>query len=172
LIEIAPAQVSDIPSLLELYRHLHPLDPPVSFASAPQLLEQLSRYAGSSVLVGKVDNRGMVRLAWNSPKGRRAIDHKLFAFFKTKPNDVVGAIHEKAMPVILRTEEERDVGSAPHGTRRRHRSDPYRTAPYRLSRNFLSSTFPDWTKFRNLAILCGFRSVATRSKEPKRLSVQ
>lgn len=35
--------------------------------------------------------------------------HKLFAFFTTKPNDVVGATHEKAMPVILRTDEERDV---------------------------------------------------------------
>lgn len=37
------------------------------------------------------------------------MDHKLFAFFTTTPNDVVGAIHEKAMPVILRTDEERDV---------------------------------------------------------------
>ena len=36
-------------------------------------------------------------------------DHKLFAFLTTKPNDVVGPIHEKAMPVILTTEEERDV---------------------------------------------------------------
>jgi putative SOS response-associated peptidase YedK len=34
------------------------------------------------------------------------MDHELFAFFTTTPNDVVGAIHEKAMPVILRTEEE------------------------------------------------------------------
>lgn len=30
------------------------------------------------------------------------MDHELFFFFTTKPNDVVGAIHEKAMPVILR----------------------------------------------------------------------
>lgn len=31
------------------------------------------------------------------------------AFFTTKPNDVVVKIHEKAMPVILNSEEERDV---------------------------------------------------------------
>ncbi|HEV7274897.1 MAG TPA: hypothetical protein VGN80_01265 [Devosiaceae bacterium] len=37
------------------------------------------------------------------------LDHELFAFFTTKPHDVVGAIHPKAMPVILRTEEEWDV---------------------------------------------------------------
>jgi hypothetical protein len=37
------------------------------------------------------------------------MDHELFAFFTTKPNDVVGNIHPKAMPVILRTEEEWDV---------------------------------------------------------------
>jgi putative SOS response-associated peptidase YedK len=36
-------------------------------------------------------------------------DHKPFAFFTTKPNDIVGAIHEKAMPVILTNDEERDV---------------------------------------------------------------
>lgn len=33
----------------------------------------------------------------------------LFAFLTTEPNAEVGAIHPKAMPVILTTEEERDV---------------------------------------------------------------
>ncbi|MGU9982481.1 SOS response-associated peptidase [Phreatobacter sp. HK31-P] len=33
----------------------------------------------------------------------------LFAFLTCDPNDVVGAIHPKAMPVILTTAEERDV---------------------------------------------------------------
>lgn len=33
-------------------------------------------------------------------------DHDTFAFLTTKPNDVVGAIHEKAMPVILTTRDE------------------------------------------------------------------
>lgn len=42
-------------------------------------------------------------------KDEGPIDHKLFAFFTTKPNNVVGAIHEKAMPVILTTQEERDA---------------------------------------------------------------
>ena len=36
-------------------------------------------------------------------------DHDTFAFLTTKPNDVVGAIHEKAMPVILTTAEEREL---------------------------------------------------------------
>ena len=33
----------------------------------------------------------------------------LFAFLTTEPNKVVGAIHPKAMPVILTTREEIDV---------------------------------------------------------------
>lgn len=33
----------------------------------------------------------------------------LFGFLTTEPNDVVRRVHEKAMPVILRTEEEREV---------------------------------------------------------------
>ena len=33
----------------------------------------------------------------------------LFAFLTTEPNDIVGAYHPKAMPVILTTDEERDV---------------------------------------------------------------
>jgi putative SOS response-associated peptidase YedK len=33
----------------------------------------------------------------------------LYAFLTTEPNAEVGAIHPKAMPVILTTEEERDV---------------------------------------------------------------
>jgi putative SOS response-associated peptidase YedK len=33
----------------------------------------------------------------------------LFAFLTTEPNAEVGAIHPKAMPVILMTDEERDV---------------------------------------------------------------
>ena len=42
-------------------------------------------------------------------KDEGPLNHKVFAFFTTKPNDVVGAVHEKAMPVILRSEEELDV---------------------------------------------------------------
>jgi putative SOS response-associated peptidase YedK len=33
----------------------------------------------------------------------------LFAFLTTEPNAVVGPIHPRTMPVILTTEEERDV---------------------------------------------------------------
>lgn len=42
-------------------------------------------------------------------KDEGPMDHSLFAFFTTNPNKEVGAIHPKAMPVILRTEEEHDV---------------------------------------------------------------
>lgn len=35
--------------------------------------------------------------------------HLVFAFFTTEPNDVVGAIHMKAMPVILNSEADRDT---------------------------------------------------------------
>jgi len=52
-----------------------------------------------------------LRTSWTGTrrKDEGPMDHELFAFFTTKPNDVVGAIHPKAMPVILRTEEEWDV---------------------------------------------------------------
>lgn len=36
-------------------------------------------------------------------------DHATSAFPTTKPNDIVGPIHAKAMPAILMTEEERDL---------------------------------------------------------------
>ncbi|MEX2468959.1 MAG: SOS response-associated peptidase family protein, partial [Pseudohongiellaceae bacterium] len=52
-----------------------------------------------------------LRTSWYGTrrKDEGPMDHELFAFFTTKPNDVVGAIHPKAMPVILRTEEEWDI---------------------------------------------------------------
>jgi putative SOS response-associated peptidase YedK len=39
-------------------------------------------------------------------KDEGPLEHLVFAFFTTTPNDVVKAIHPKAMPVILRTGEE------------------------------------------------------------------
>lgn len=35
--------------------------------------------------------------------------HLVFAFFTTEPNDVVGSIHMKAMPVILNSEADRET---------------------------------------------------------------
>jgi putative SOS response-associated peptidase YedK len=35
--------------------------------------------------------------------------HQVYGFLTTSPNAVVGPIHPKAMPVILTTDEERDV---------------------------------------------------------------
>lgn len=39
-------------------------------------------------------------------KDEGVMDHIVFAFFTTEPNDVVKAIHSKAMPVILKTGDE------------------------------------------------------------------
>jgi putative SOS response-associated peptidase YedK len=36
-------------------------------------------------------------------------EHALYGFLTTTPNSVVKAVHEKAMPVILRTRDEVDV---------------------------------------------------------------
>jgi len=42
-------------------------------------------------------------------KDEGPMDHLVFAFFTTEPNDVVGAVHPKAMPVILASEEDRET---------------------------------------------------------------
>lgn len=42
-------------------------------------------------------------------KDEGPMEHLVFGFFTTEPNDVVGAIHPKAMPVILTTEEQRET---------------------------------------------------------------
>ena len=50
--------------------------------------------------------------SWHGTRGTKANpvegEHQLFGFLTTEANDVVGAIHPKAMPVILRTEAEID----------------------------------------------------------------
>jgi putative SOS response-associated peptidase YedK len=45
--------------------------------------------------------------------------HLVYGFLTTAPNAIVEPIHPGAMPVILTTEEERDV-CARRGTRRKH----------------------------------------------------
>ena len=49
---------------------------------------------------------------WNGKRGTKANpvegEHKLFGFLTTEANDVVGAIHPKAMPVILTSQAEID----------------------------------------------------------------
>ena len=52
-----------------------------------------------------------LRTSWHGTrrKDEGPLDHEVYAFFTTEPNDVVRPIHQKAMPVILRTPEERDV---------------------------------------------------------------
>jgi putative SOS response-associated peptidase YedK len=51
---------------------------------------------------------------WTEFKGDRGTKpipgpHLVYGFLTTAPNAVVGPIHPKAMPVILTTDEERDV---------------------------------------------------------------
>ena len=54
---------------------------------------------------------GIYASGWTSVRKMKEglTTNDLFAFLTTEPNDVVGPIHPKAMPVILRTEEERET---------------------------------------------------------------
>jgi putative SOS response-associated peptidase YedK len=45
--------------------------------------------------------------------------HQVYGFLTTSPNAVVEPIHPKAMPVILTTDEERDVWMPRRGMKRR-----------------------------------------------------
>ena len=49
--------------------------------------------------------------------------HLVYGFLTTSPNAVVEPIHPKAMPVILTTDEERDVWMRAHRVKRRCYSD-------------------------------------------------
>jgi putative SOS response-associated peptidase YedK len=64
------------------------------------------------------DDRPLTRFAgiWTEFKGDRGTKskpmpgpHDVYGFLTTTPNAVVEPIHPKAMPVILTTDEERDV---------------------------------------------------------------
>jgi putative SOS response-associated peptidase YedK len=50
---------------------------------------------------------------WTGTRGTKARplagNHMLYGFLTTEPNGIVGPIHPKAMPVMLTTDEERDV---------------------------------------------------------------
>src|SRR5260221_5214256 len=57
-------------------------------------------------------SRSSVSVSWSTPCRRRPegkTTNDLFAFLTTEPNKEVGAIHPKAMPVILTTQEEIDL---------------------------------------------------------------
>ena len=45
--------------------------------------------------------------------------HLVYGFLTTAPNAIVEPIHSKAMPVIVTTDEERDVWMRAHGTKRK-----------------------------------------------------
>ena len=44
--------------------------------------------------------------AWTGERKKQTGEHLLFSFLTCAPNSVVGPVHAKAMPVILRTPEE------------------------------------------------------------------
>ena len=67
---------------------------------------------------------------WTEFKGDRGTKskpipgpHLVYGFLTTAPNAVVEPIHSKAMPVILTTDEERDVWMRHRGMKRRRCSD-------------------------------------------------
>ena len=81
------------------------------------------------------DDRPLTAFAglWTEFKGDRGTKskpipgrHNVYGFLTTSPNEVVEPIHPKAMPVILTTDEERDIWSVRRGTRRRRCSDRWR----------------------------------------------
>ena len=51
--------------------------------------------------------------SWRGTRGTKANpvegNHMLFSFLTTEPNAEVGAVHEKAMPVCLLTEQDREL---------------------------------------------------------------
>ena len=60
------------------------------------------------------DSRPLIFFAgiWRSFFGERQReggDHLLFAFLTTEPNAVVAPVHEKAMPVLLLNEDDRET---------------------------------------------------------------
>jgi putative SOS response-associated peptidase YedK len=46
---------------------------------------------------------------WTGERKGETGEHSLFAFLTTQSNDIVRPIHAKAMPVLLRTEQEFDT---------------------------------------------------------------
>lgn len=46
---------------------------------------------------------------WTGERGKERGEHLLFGFLTTEPNSVVSPVHSKAMPVMLMTQEERDI---------------------------------------------------------------
>ena len=78
---------------------------------------EFNREAGGNVWFALDENRPLICFAgikaegWTSVRKAKEgeVIANLFAFLTTDPNREVGAVHPKAMPVILTTAEERDV---------------------------------------------------------------
>jgi putative SOS response-associated peptidase YedK len=89
------------------------------------------------------DDRPLFAFAgiWTEFKGERGTKsqpipgpHLVYGFLTTAPNAIIEPIHPKAMPVILTTEEERDMWMRAPGMRRRRCNDHCRTLRYGSSR--------------------------------------
>jgi putative SOS response-associated peptidase YedK len=88
---------------------LQHIDEPRGEAEA---LPQSERYVGNLAPISGVSFAGI----WTTFHGNRGTKskpiggpHQVYGFLTTAPNANVEPIHPKAMPVILTTEEERDV---------------------------------------------------------------
>lgn len=86
-------------------------------------------------------------------KDEGPMNHEVFAFFTTEPNDVVGAIHMKAMPVILRTEEEREVWLRAPWSEARDLQRPLPDGVLEVISRTRSRSYPEWRASRPV-ILC------------------
>jgi putative SOS response-associated peptidase YedK len=68
------------------------------------------------------------------------MEQLIFAFFTTEPNDVVGAVHQKAVPVILNSEKDREAWLTAPWSKARNCSGHWPTASCRLFIERRSST--------------------------------
>lgn len=96
-----------------LYRRREPLPCAVNVFAEPT---KLPDGKSGNAWFAFDDDRPLLCFAglWATWTGTRRKDegvkaHETYAFLTTKPNDVVGQIHPKAMPVILTTEDEREL---------------------------------------------------------------
>ncbi len=94
--------------------------------SAWELFAQLTLQRFGLTSLRTADEVHVQRRPWHQVEADSR-PHLVYGFLTTDANAVVGPIHPKAMPVILTTDEEREVWMRARGTRRWRYSDRCRT---------------------------------------------